>query len=80
MPPMNAQTPGKLSKFQRYRASKKAQGLKEVRMWVRDPMSPQVKAEIVAFAQYQRHATEEREIMTFIEAASVDALTDSPPD
>jgi hypothetical protein len=33
---MNAQSPGKLSKFQRYRANKKTLGLKEVRLWVRD--------------------------------------------
>ncbi len=76
---MNAETPGKLSKFQRYRARKKAQGLKEVRMWVRDPNTPEFKAEMAAFAEWQRNSEEEREINRFAEALLEDALKNLPP-
>jgi ferric-dicitrate binding protein FerR (iron transport regulator) len=76
---MNAQSHGKLSKFQRYRARKKAAGLKEVRLWVRDPQSPQFKAEMEAFAEWQRNSKSEREAIEFIEAAMADVLKDIPP-
>jgi Protein of unknown function (DUF3018) len=75
---MNAETPGKLSKFQRYRARKKAAGYKEVRRWVRDPNSPQFKAELEAFCEHQRNSKEEREINDFIEAMTADVLKDIP--
>jgi Protein of unknown function (DUF3018) len=76
---MNAETPGKLSKFQRYRARKKAAGYREVRRWVRDPNSPQFQAEMKAMALYHRNSTEEREINEFIEAMSADVLKGMPP-
>jgi Protein of unknown function (DUF3018) len=76
---MNTETPGKLSKFQRYRAGKKAAGFKEVRLWVRDPNSPQFKAEMKAFCHWQRNSKDEREAMEFIEAGMAEMMKDIPP-
>jgi hypothetical protein len=50
---MNAEVPGKLSKFQRYRARKTAAGYTEVRRCVRDPNSPRFKAEMEAYYEHQ---------------------------
>lgn len=75
---MNAETPGKLSKFQRYRARKKAAGYKEVRLWVRDPKSPEVQAQLKAFGEWQRKSKEEREIMDFMGAAMAEVMKDVP--
>jgi Protein of unknown function (DUF3018) len=76
---MNMEAPSNQDKFRRYRANKKAQGLKEVRMWVPDPSSERFKAEIAAFEEYQRNSNEERDIMAFIEAVADDSLKDIPP-
>ncbi len=43
---MNAETPGSQDKFRRYRAAKKAAGLKEYRIWARDWDSPEFRAEM----------------------------------
>jgi Protein of unknown function (DUF3018) len=43
---MNAESPRDQDKFRRYRARKKAAGLKEVRMWLPDVHSPEFKAVI----------------------------------
>ncbi|MEZ5743301.1 MAG: antitoxin MazE-like protein [Sphingomonadaceae bacterium] len=75
---MNDESPRKLSKFQRYRARKKAAGLKELRMWVPDSASPQVKAQLAAFYEYERDASDERKAMEFVEAATADMLRDLP--
>ena len=37
---MNDQSPARTDKFRRYRAKKKAQGLREIRMWVPDVNAP----------------------------------------
>ena len=37
---MNDQSPARSDKFRRYRAKKKAQGLREIRMWVPDVNAP----------------------------------------
>ena len=76
---MNAETPGQLSKFQRYRARKKAAGYRELRMWVRDPNAPQVRAQMAAFAEHQRNSVEAREINRFAEAVIGDSLKNLPP-
>lgn len=76
---MNAETPGKLSKFQRYRARKRAAGYKEVRLWVRDPNTPQFKAELEAMALYHRESEEEQEFNRFADALADETLKDLPP-
>jgi Protein of unknown function (DUF3018) len=76
---MNAETPGKLSKFQRYRAKKKAAGLREYRVWARDWDSSEFKAEMERAALELRGRKSESEAMEFIEAAMADAMKDIPP-
>ncbi len=76
---MNAQTPGKLSKFQRYRAKKKAQGLKEVRLWVPDANSPQFKAQMALAEKEYRGLPKDPELDAFMEANLADVLKDIPP-
>jgi hypothetical protein len=59
-------------KFSRYRASKRSQGLKLVRLWVPDPEAPGFRAEAERQAALLRGAAEEREVMDFIEAATAE--------
>ena len=56
---MNA--PPKQSKFQAYRARKKAAGLREVRMWVPDLRSPAMQAEARRQAALLDQTEDERE-------------------
>jgi Protein of unknown function (DUF3018) len=76
---MNAQTPGKLSKFQRYRAKKKASGLKEYRVWARDWDCPEFKAEMERAALELRGRKSEQEAIDFIEASMAEMLNEIPP-
>lgn len=59
-----------LSKFQRYRASKRRQGMKLLRVWVPDPTAPGFAAEARRQAALLRGAPEEREALDFIESAA----------
>ncbi len=63
---MNA--PSRPDKFRRYRERKKAQGLREVRMWVPDVNAPGFWERSVLAAAVLRDAPEEEETMLFIEA------------
>lgn len=56
------------SKFARYRARKKAQGLREIRMWLPDVNAPGFWERSVLAAAILRDAPEEEETMRFIEA------------
>jgi hypothetical protein len=56
------------SKFARYRARKKAKGLREIRMWVPDVNAPGFWERSVLAAAILRNAPEEEETMSFIEA------------
>ncbi len=76
---MNAETPGHQDKFRRYRARKKAAGLKEVRLWLPDTKSAEFKAQMERFAEYQRTSVEEREAMEFIEGHMAEVLKNIPP-
>lgn len=62
---MNDQSP---SKFARYRARKKAAGLREMRMWVPDVKAPGFWERSLLAAAILRDAPEEEEIMLAIEA------------
>jgi len=57
-----------LDKFQRYRATQRARGMKLLRVWVPDPQAPGFKAEAERQAQLLRNAPEEVETLEFIEA------------
>ena len=59
-----------LTKFQRYRNSKRMQGMKLLRVWVPDPKAPGFKKEARRQAALLRRAPEEAETLRFIEAAT----------
>lgn len=63
-----------LSKQARYRAAKKAAGLKEVRIWVLDTSTPEFKAQLERDMKAVRESESEAEVMAFVEA-----ITDWPP-
>jgi hypothetical protein len=69
MPPP-ARTDDGLDKFQRYRASRRAHGMKLLRVWVPDPQAPGFREEALRQASLLRGAPEEREALDFIEAAA----------
>lgn len=71
---MNA--PPKQSKFQAYRARKKALGLHEVRMWVPDTRSPAFIAEAKRQAALLDKSEDEREVTEVMELLSREALED----
>ncbi len=60
------------SKFARYRAAKKKQGLKLLRIWVPDVNAPGFVEEAARQAALLRGAPEEAETLAFIEAAMAD--------
>ena len=68
---MNEASPSRQSKFARYRARKKAQGLPEIRLWVPDVRAPGFKEEAERQAKLLRGTKGEREIL-----GDLDALID----
>jgi len=60
------------SKFRRYRARRKADGMKLARIWIPDPRSPQIAEQALREAESLRGAADEQEILDFIEAATRD--------
>lgn len=59
-----------LSKQARYRAAKKAAGLKEVRLWVPDTSNPEFLAQLKRDMEAIRNDPDEAEVMAFIEAVA----------
>jgi hypothetical protein len=59
-----------LSKQARYRAAKKAAGLKEVRIWTFDPKDPVFMAQLQREMEFMRNDPEEIAIGKFIEAVA----------
>jgi Antitoxin MazE-like len=57
-------------KFSRYRATKRARGMKLLRIWVPDPNAPGFKEEAERQAALLRGAPEEAEAMAVIEAVA----------
>lgn len=64
-----------LSKQARYRAAKKAAGLKEIRLWVPDPKNPEFLARLKRDMDAIRKSPGEADDIAFAEA-----LTDWPSD
>jgi hypothetical protein len=56
------------SKFARYRAKKRAEGKKLLRLWVPDPDAPGFKEEVARQAALLRDAPEQKETLDFFEA------------
>ena len=73
-------------KFARYRATKRARGLKLLRIWVPDPNAPGFEEEAERQAALLRGAPEEAEVLAFIEAVAAwpeepyDWGPDGPPE
>lgn len=63
-----------LNKQARYRAAKKAAGLKEIRLWVPDPKNPEFLARLKRDMDAIRRSPGEADDIAFIEA-----ITDWPP-
>ena len=63
---MTAASPRKVDKFRRYRERKKAQGLREVRMWVPDVRTPEfqeaLRRQIAAINSSREDAQIQREL------------------
>lgn len=59
-------------KFRRFRARRKADGMKLARIWIPDPRSPEVAARALREAESLRGAADEQEVLDFIEAATLD--------
>lgn len=57
-----------VDKFSRYRAKRRAQGMKLLRVWVPDPAAPGFLAEARRQATLLRDAPEQVEALDFIEA------------
>jgi Protein of unknown function (DUF3018) len=64
-----------LDKFRRYRAVRRAKGLKLLRVWVHDPHAPGFREEAERQAGLLRGAAEEAEALDFIAAAADDSGT-----
>jgi hypothetical protein len=64
--PRSASTDG-LSKFQRYRATRRARGMKLLRVWVPDPRAEGFAAEARHQAEVLRGAAEEAVALAFID-------------
>ncbi|WP_174280569.1 antitoxin MazE family protein [Sphingomonas bacterium] len=71
---MNA--PPEQSKFQAYRARKKAAGLREVRMWVPDTRTPEFQAEARRQAALLNHSDDEKEAIALMEALASEVWED----
>lgn len=73
---MNDASPARQDKFRRYRARKKALGLREIRRWVWDVNSPAFTEQLRREAKILRAAPEEWEATDFIEAVMADTMKD----
>jgi hypothetical protein len=60
------------SKFARYRANKRNQGMKLIRLWVPDPSAPGFREEAARQAALINAAPDSQEIMDFIEAMTAE--------
>ncbi len=69
MPRTKSAARGGHSKFQRYRESKRAKGMRLLRVWVPDPRRPEFAREAERQARLLRGRAEEHEALDFIEAA-----------
>ena len=69
---MNDQSPSNQSKFARYRARKKALGLREVRIWVPDVRSPEFQAKLNKQLEAINASKSHRDAMDWIEEVMAD--------
>ncbi len=69
---VNDLSPARTDKFRRYRARKKAEGLREVRMWVPDLRNPDVRARLQREAEALAGAKSEQDALDWIEQVMAD--------
>jgi hypothetical protein len=67
---MNDASPSGQSKFARYRARRKAKGLREIRLWVADVNAPGFQERLNDQIARINASEDEREVMLFCEAAA----------
>jgi Protein of unknown function (DUF3018) len=77
--PMNMEAPKNQDKFRRYRANKKAQGLKEVRFWLPDVKSAEFKAQMERAEKEYRALPMDPGLEAFMDEVLADAFKDIPP-
>lgn len=73
---MNDASPDRQDKFRRYRARKKAQGLREIRLWAPDVKVPGFQERLNDQIARINASEDEREIMIFCEAAAEEMWRD----
>lgn len=73
---MNDSSPAGQDKFRRYRARKKAQGLREVRMWVPDVDAPGFQERLDRAVAAINASPDEVEAMKWCEAAATEVWND----
>lgn len=73
---MNAISPDRTDKFRRYRERKKAQGLREWRMWVPDVNAPGFQEELNREIAAINASPDEADVMAWIEAHTAEVWKD----
>ena len=75
---MNEASPDKQDKFRRYRARKKAAGLREIRMWVPDINAPGFKEKLAKQIAAINVSKEDREIFEDMQRMSDELWNKNP--
>ena len=73
---MNDASPSKQNKFARFRARKKAKGLREIRMWVPDVNAPGFQERLDEQIARINASDSSREALDFIDAVMSDTMKD----
>lgn len=73
---MNDHSPARQDKFRRYRAGKKARGLRELRLWVPDVNVPGFQEALDDQIARINASEDEREVMILLEAAAEEVWRD----
>ena len=69
---MSTPAPKTSNKFARYRAKKREQGLRQIRLWVPDVHAPGFQERLDEQLRAARDSEEEREVMAWVEAVTAD--------
>ena len=75
---MTAASPRKVDKFRRYRERKKAQGLREVRMWIPDARTPEFQKALKRQIAAINGSREDAQIQQELEQAIAEAWNEEP--
>lgn len=75
---MNDATPQKPDKFRRYRARKKAQGLREIRMWVPDVNVPGFQDELERACREINESKDSAEVQAWLDEMTAEVWNELP--